>query len=75
MINQKNPSIEFNATDRCDRCPARAVSSANKERLELLFCRHHIKQYKLTLEMEGWTVSFDYVELENIEPSNVKVSA
>ena len=75
MIDTKNPSIEFNAQDRCDRCPARAVAAANKDRLELLFCRHHIREHNLVLEMEGWTISFDYVELEKIAPNDVRVTA
>lgn len=68
MIDAKNPSIEFNANDRCDRCRAQAFAAANKDGLELLFCAHHIDAHKLSLEMSGWIVSFDYVGLEKIAP-------
>ena len=68
MIDTKNPSVEFNAQDRCDRCPAQALAQADKDGLELLFCGHHINQHKLALEMSGWIVSFDYVGLEKIVP-------
>lgn len=66
MINTKNPSVEFTAQDRCDRCGARAIACANKEEQELLFCRHHIKEHNLALEMSGWVVGFDYIELEKM---------
>lgn len=64
MIDTKNPSVEFTANDRCDACPGRAIAQADKDGLELLFCGHHIREHKLSLEMSGWTISFDYVELE-----------
>lgn len=70
MIDTKNPSVEFTAQDRCDRCQARAVSAANKDDMELLFCGHHIKAHNLALEMSGWIVSYDYVELERIASGN-----
>jgi len=68
MIDTKNPSVEFTAQDRCDRCGAQALSSATKDGTEILFCRHHIEKHKLALEMSGWIVSFDYVGLEKIAP-------
>lgn len=69
MINTKNPSVEFTALDQCDRCPQRAIALASYEGLELLFCRHHIRQHNLALEMSGWQMSFDYDELARIAPN------
>lgn len=73
MIDTKNPSVEFTAQDRCDRCIGRAIASANKDGLELLFCRHHIERHNLALEMSGWQISFDYVELEKLHNGHTKV--
>lgn len=70
MIDTKNPSVEFSAQDRCDRCAARALASADRDGMELLFCMHHIKEHNLALEMSGWTVSFDYAELDRIAPGS-----
>lgn len=68
MIDTKNPSIEFTAQDRCDRCGSQAYASAELDGMELLFCKHHIERHSLALEMSGWIVSFDYVGLEKIAP-------
>jgi len=66
MIDTKNPSIEFTAEDRCDRCGAQALSSYKKEALELLFCLHHAKRHNLALECSGWTAYFDFAEIERL---------
>lgn len=71
MISTQNPSVEFSAFDRCDRCGAQAFASASKDGSELLFCVHHIKKHNLALEAERWIVSFDYVRLEQITPTTV----
>lgn len=37
----------FNATDRCDRCPARATTRAVlRDGGELVFCDHHLGQHR-----------------------------
>lgn len=66
MIDTNNPSIEFNALDRCDRCPAQAYVSYAKEDLDLLFCLHHANQHNLALEVSGWTASYDYAGIERL---------
>ena len=68
MINTKNPCIDFNANDRCDRCGSRAYALASKDGLELMFCAHHIHQYSLKLEDDGWYIVYDFVGLEEIAP-------
>ena len=49
---------EFLAIDRCDRCGAQARSAATieGEPEELLFCRHHIREYHDALLDGGWTI-------------------
>ena len=65
-------SINLNATDRCDRCKAQAYAVYSKGTLELMFCRHHIRELNLALEDDGWTAAFDYVGLEEFaEPHPV----
>jgi hypothetical protein len=72
MINTKNPSIEFTALDRCDRCGAQAYVSAQKGKYELLFCLHHGKQHNLALECDGWLLSYDFIAIERlVEPERI----
>lgn len=66
MIDTKNPSIEFTALDRCDRCGAQAYVSATKFELELLFCLHHGKQHNLALEVDGWTMGYDFSAIDRL---------
>lgn len=66
MIDTKNPVIEFNAQDRCDRCGAQALMSAARDGLELLFCKHHAEQYNLALELDDWTLAYDVAGLEKL---------
>lgn len=41
---------ELKATDRCDRCGARATNRAVLANgLELLFCGHHAREYSTAL--------------------------
>jgi hypothetical protein len=40
--------------DRCDKCRAQAFVMAEKGPMALLFCGHHGKQYKQSLELQGW---------------------
>ncbi|WXW92697.1 hypothetical protein SEA_ENYGMA_249 [Streptomyces phage Enygma] len=42
--------------DRCDKCSAQAFVIAEKEDYVLLFCGHHGKQYKQSLEVKGWSL-------------------
>lgn len=74
MIDDKNPSIEFTALDRCDRCVAQAYASYKKDDLELLFCLHHAKQHNLALECSGWTAAYDFAGIERLV-DNEKVPA
>lgn len=72
MINTQHPSIEFNAEDRCDRCPGQAYALYRKDELDLQFCLHHAKQHNLALEVEGWQPHFDYAAIERlVEPERV----
>ena len=74
MIDTKNPSMEFTAHDRCDRCGSQAYSAYKKENLELLFCLHHAKRHNLALECSGWQAYFDFVAIERlVEPERVTV--
>lgn len=51
---------EFIATERCDRCGARAKHAASKPGYsELLFCSHHYREHKQTLMDNYWTVESD----------------
>lgn len=47
------------ATDRCDCCFSAALGVALKDDLELMFCLHHLKQYRASLESNGWDVYTD----------------
>lgn len=52
--------VSFTAHDRCDRCMAQAYVQAEKDGLtELLFCLHHIREFKTPLLAKGWTLRFD----------------
>jgi hypothetical protein len=68
MIDTENPSIEFTAEARCDRCGAQAYCSAERDGTELLFCNHHISEHRARLDDSGWTLTFDYAGLEKIAP-------
>lgn len=68
MISTRNPCVDFNADDRCDRCGARAYACASRDGMELTFCVHHIKQHALALEDDGWYIVYDTVGLEQIAP-------
>lgn len=72
MIDTKNPVVEFNAQDRCDRCGAQAYTSASKDGLELLFCAHHTKRHGPVLEAEGWKLAFDTVGLASLTGEKVE---
>lgn len=69
MIDTLNPSIEFNAEDRCDRCPAQAYMSASRDGLELLFCLHHAKKHRVALELDDWQLAYDYAAIQQIVPN------
>lgn len=74
MIDTKNPSVELNAFDRCDRCGAQAYALARRDGFELTFCMHHAKQHNLALELDGWIISWDYIGIDSlIEPEKVSV--
>ncbi len=72
MIDTEYPVIEFTTFDRCDAsalsvsgtrksCNAQAYSAASRDDMpaELLFCLHHIKEYKDTLEDNDWVLTHD----------------
>lgn len=72
MIDANHPSVEFSAEDRCDRCGAQALISAEKNGQELLFCLHHGKQHHLALEVDDWTIAYDVPAIERlVEPDRV----
>lgn len=74
MIDTENPSIEFNALDRCDRCGSQAYASFRRDDLELLFCLHHAKQHNLALECDNWQPFYDFTAIERlVEPNRVTV--
>lgn len=47
--------MTFKATDRCDRCMAQAVASADAPgwASSLLFCGHHLAEHALALVAQG----------------------
>lgn len=52
--------VSFTAHDRCDRCMAQAYVQAEKDGLtELLFCLHHVREFRTSLLDAGWTLRFD----------------
>lgn len=72
MINPNNPSIEFTAQDRCDRCGAQAYAAYKKDGMELLFCLHDAKKNNLVLECEGWKPYYDFAAIERlVQPERV----
>ena len=49
---------ELKATDRCDRCGARATSRATLSNgLDLLFCGHHAREYESALKAKDIVLS------------------
>jgi hypothetical protein len=73
-MNATPSGVNLNATDRCDRCPAQAYAVYFQGSCELMFCKHHIKEYNLALEEAGWQVMFDYVGLERLEEEESPVA-
>lgn len=49
-INLPDPYPELTHSDRCDRCGAQAYYRYVFEAGELLFCRHHQKKFKTSLD-------------------------
>lgn len=41
---------QLSATDRCDRCGARAQARVELISGELLFCKHHFRKHRAVLE-------------------------
>ncbi|GAB3299374.1 hypothetical protein EK0264_17835 [Epidermidibacterium keratini] len=51
-------TVELKATDRCDRCGARATTRATMASgLELLFCGHHAREYEAALKDQEFALS------------------
>lgn len=52
--------MTFLATDRCDRCMAQAVASADAPgwAAPLLWCRHHLAEHAQALVVQG-AIIFD----------------
>lgn len=65
-MNTQHPNVSFNATDRCDRCPAQAYALYQKDGMDLVFCLHHAKKHNLVLECEGWEAAFDFDGIERL---------
>lgn len=72
MVDNDMPAIEFTAFDRCDGCGAQAHALARQEgKTELLFCIHHLRDYKDPLLEEGWEIVEDWEAIEALYyPSN-----
>lgn len=52
--------LDLTASDRCDRCYARAAHVAQKSGFsELLFCGHHHREFESALLMQGWRIISD----------------
>jgi hypothetical protein len=52
-------TMELRAVDkysRCDRCNAQGFVVAEKGPMALVFCNHHGRQYKQSLEVQGWVL-------------------
>lgn len=45
------------ATERCDRCGAKAKTIATKGIMELYFCGHHATEHIEALEDDDWEIS------------------
>ena len=57
MATATVPHIVLNATDRCDRCGAKAsVRAVMPLGGELMFCAHHLSEYRATLDTAGATL-------------------
>ena len=48
--------VEFDSTDRCDRCNAQAYALSEKSGLSLMWCVHHKNKYKKSLLDSGWKI-------------------
>ena len=55
-MNDTLEQIELTATDRCDRCNARALVRATLKSGDLYFCGHHAKETGYTLAMQAVSV-------------------
>lgn len=53
--------VEFDANDRCDRCPAQAKAVAHTTFGDLLFCQHHINQFRTALEAAGIDIQYEAI--------------
>lgn len=73
-MNATPSGVNLSAHDRCDRCSAQAYAVYYKGGLELMFCKHHIREHNLALEESGWNVMFDYVGLERLEDEESSVA-
>lgn len=64
MIDAKKPCIQI--IEVCDKCVQRACGEYVKENLKLTFCRHHIREYNVALELDGWTLTLDTEAVEQL---------
>jgi hypothetical protein len=72
LLDEKNPVIDFSASDRCDRCGAQAYLYASKEDgFSLLLCGHHAKDHHDRLLDEGWTVVVDTEGYQSLVPGSL----
>ncbi len=66
--------VEFSATDRCDRCGAKAHHLARKPGFsDLLFCGHHIRRLTESLLDKNWNIISDSVGVAAVSPAIVPV--
>jgi hypothetical protein len=52
-MNDVIEQVELTATDRCDKCGARAMVRATLKTGELYFCGHHAKETGYTLVLQA----------------------
>jgi len=65
-MNNVIEQVELTATDRCDKCGARAMVRATLKTGELYFCGHHAKETGYTLVLQAIEV-YDPEGLLNYE--------
>ena len=58
----------FTTADRCDRCGAQAYAQFTRDDAasELIFCQHHIREFRDALIDDGWDVYFDTESLRSL---------
>lgn len=68
MLDNEPQMEALTAFDRCDRCRAQAFVRATKDRRELLFCLHHIREHVDALMKSDWVLTGDEAYLSILFP-------